>query len=111
MGYLKLNFEATAKDQLFKVCSDFFSFSWTNGEDVSSHIAKLKTLWNELNNGLKMKSESHLPELLLVCKTLNILSKKYENFKSSWMILTKDGGKNFNELTNQLVVYVQEKLP
>lgn len=102
---LKVNFEATAKDQLFKVCSEFFSFSWTQGDDVSCHIAKLKTLWNELNNGLKIKSESQLPELLLVCKTLHILPKEFENFKSSWMILTKDESKTFDEMTNQLCMF------
>jgi len=49
---LKRNFETSSKDQLFRICSDFCSFSWTVTDDVSIHVAKLKTLWNELNNGL-----------------------------------------------------------
>jgi hypothetical protein len=61
---LKLNFEASSKDQLFKICTEFFAFSWINGEDVSTHVAKLKNLWFELNNGLKAKNENALPDLI-----------------------------------------------
>ncbi|GFY49314.1 integrase catalytic domain-containing protein [Trichonephila inaurata madagascariensis] len=49
---LKQQFEATSKDQLFKICAESFAFSWVPGEDVTTHIAKLRSLWNELNNGL-----------------------------------------------------------
>ena len=41
---LKRNFEASSKDQLFRICADFFSFSWTLADDVSIHVAKLKTV-------------------------------------------------------------------
>lgn len=50
---LKRNFEASSKDQLFQICSIFFSFNWIATVDVSGQVAKLKTLWNELNNGLQ----------------------------------------------------------
>lgn len=78
---LKSLFEATSKDQLFKKCTDLFSFGWTENEDVSTHIAKLKSLWSEINNGLKVKNESALPDLLLVCKTLQILPNLFETFR------------------------------
>lgn len=102
---LKQHFEASSRDQLFKICSDFFSFNWNNSEDVSMHIAKLKSLWNELNNGLKAKQENELPELLIVCKTLNILPESYNNFKSSWMLLKGEENKTFDDLTVQLCSY------
>lgn len=38
---LKQQFKALSKDQLFKICMDFFAFNWTRGNDVSTHIAKL----------------------------------------------------------------------
>ncbi|XP_044760209.1 uncharacterized protein LOC123317668 [Coccinella septempunctata] len=102
---LKLNFEASSKDQLFKVCTDFFAFSWVIGEDVSTHIAKLRNLWNELNNGLKAKNENILPDLILVCKVLKILPDEFENFKSSWMLLSKNEERTFDELVTQLCMY------
>lgn len=101
---LKQQFEATSKDQLFKICSDIFAFSWTP-EDVSTHIAKLKSLWNELNSGLKAKDENALSDLILVCKTLHILPRNFETFRSSWMLLTKNTEKTFDELTMQLCMF------
>jgi transposase InsO family protein len=102
---LKLNFEASSKDQLFKICTEFFAFSWINGEDVSTHVAKLKNLWFELNNGLKAKNENALPDLILVCKVLQILPGDFENFRSSWMLLSKNEEKTFEELITQLCMY------
>jgi hypothetical protein len=98
---LKLNFEASSKDQLFKICTEFFAFSWINGED----LAKLKNLWFELNNGLKAKNENALPDLILVCKVLQILPGDFENFRSSWMLLSKNEEKTFEELITQLCMY------
>lgn len=34
------------KNQLFKICTDFFAFGWMSGEDVSTHTAKLRSLWH-----------------------------------------------------------------
>jgi hypothetical protein len=70
---LRRNFEASSKDQLFRICADFFSFSWTLADDVSTHVAKLRTLWNEFNNGLQAKGEAKLPDMMLICKILHIL--------------------------------------
>lgn len=102
---LKKNFEASSRDQLFKLCTDFFAFSWKFTEDVSTHVAKLRSLWNELNNGLKAKDEAALPELILVCKILHILPTNFETFKSSWMLLSKSEDKKFEELHSQLCMF------
>lgn len=102
---LKQLFEATSKDQLFKICTDFFAFRWMSGEDVSTHIAKLRSLWSELNNGLVTKGENTLPDLILVCKILHILPHQFEMFRSSWLLLTKDTEKTFDELTMQLCMF------
>jgi transposase InsO family protein len=105
VGSVKVKFEASSKDQLFKICTEFFAFSWINGEDVSTHVAKLKNLWFELNNGLKAKNENALPDLILVCKVLQILPGDFENFRSSWMLLSENEEKTFEELITQLCMY------
>lgn len=102
---LKEQFEATSKDQVFQICDSFFAFSWMSGEDVSTHLAKLRSLWSDLNNGLTVRNENKLPDLMLVCKTLNILPAAFETFRSSWMLLTKDTEKTFDELTTQLCMF------
>lgn len=102
---LHQQFEATSKDQLFKMCTELFSFEWMAESDVSTHISKLKSLWNEINAGLVIKGEKKLPELLLICKILHILPKSFEMFKSSWMMLTRDEDKSLDELLMQLCLF------
>ncbi|GFY76746.1 retrovirus-related Pol polyprotein from transposon TNT 1-94 [Trichonephila inaurata madagascariensis] len=75
------------------------------GEDVSTYIAKLRSLWNELNNGLEAREDSKLPDLMLVYKVLHILPCQFEAFKSSWMLLAGDDNKSFEELTVQLCMF------
>ncbi|GFX88368.1 uncharacterized protein TNCV_2278381 [Trichonephila clavipes] len=41
---LRKQFEATSKDQLFKICTEFFAFSWVPGEDISAHTLLLRSL-------------------------------------------------------------------
>ena len=103
---MKQHFEASAKDQLFKICMDFFAFSWMPRDDVSTHDESWNELWNELNNTLRGKNENALPDLILVCKSLQILPSVFENFQSSyWMLLSKEEQKIFNELTTQFRMY------
>ena len=45
---LKQHFKKSSKDQLFKIHTGFFAYSWVKKEDVSTHMVKLRSLWNEL---------------------------------------------------------------
>ncbi|GBM07249.1 hypothetical protein AVEN_232632-1, partial [Araneus ventricosus] len=100
----KQQFEATSKDQLFKICIEFFAFNWSFGDNVSTHITKLRSLWNELNNSLKDRGAHELPNLILVCK---VLPSNLETFKSSWMLNRKNEERTFEELTNQLCIILK----
>ncbi|XP_073844137.1 uncharacterized protein [Musca autumnalis] len=102
---LHQQFEATSKDQLFKMCTALFSFEWVENLDVSTHISKLKSLWTEINAGLELKGNQKLPELLLICKILHVLPSSFEMFKSSWMMITRDEDKSLDELIMQLCLY------
>ena len=46
-----------------------------------------------------------MPELMLLCKILHILPGEFETFRSSWMLLTKDDVRTFDELTVQLCMF------
>jgi hypothetical protein len=104
-GKITKHFEAGSEDQLFKFCNDFFTFSWSDKEDVSTHVAKLLTLWNELNGGLVATKEHALLNLLFICKVMSILAKSFESFKSSWMLIEKGKDKPLNELTSKLCMF------
>jgi hypothetical protein len=104
---LKRNFEASSKDQLFQICSNFFSFDWVASVDVSGQVAKLKMLWNELNVGLQAAGKNQLPEMLLVCKIMHILPTSFQSFKSSWMMLSEDK-QSVDDLVTQLCTFERE---
>ena len=99
-------FEDSSDNQLYNICLEFFKVNWTNG-DITDHLSKLKNLWNDLNNGLKMKKESKLPEMLLICKILDTLPSNYRSFKSSWLLLS-DEKRTLDELTTQLCTHERE---
>ncbi|GFV78446.1 uncharacterized protein TNCV_1302981 [Trichonephila clavipes] len=111
-SYAKSMIASTVTDAVYQKIMDketafeaWESLSWVPGEDISTHIAKLRSLWNELNNRLEAREESKLPDLILVCKVLHILPCQFETFKSSWMLLAKDDKKSFEELTVQLCMF------
>jgi hypothetical protein len=87
------------------ICNDFFTFSWSDEEDVSTHVAKLLTLWNELNGGLMVAEEHALPNQLFICKVMSILPKSFESFKSSWMLIEKGKNKPLDDLTSKLCMF------
>ena len=69
---LKVQFEATFKDQLAEIL--------VTGQDVSTHTAKLKTLWNELNNGFKNKNSAVTNiALLSICNEVYALGTCYDD--------------------------------
>ncbi|KAF2902574.1 hypothetical protein ILUMI_03613 [Ignelater luminosus] len=72
---------------------------------MSTHIAKLKSMWHEINNGLNERKEHPLPDLMIVCKVLNILPRGFSSFQSSWMMLTDSIKKTLDELVIQLCAY------
>ncbi|GFU55771.1 zinc knuckle protein [Trichonephila clavipes] len=55
---LRTQFEATSKDQLFKICTEFLHSAGFQERISPTHIAKLRSLWNELNNGLEAREEN-----------------------------------------------------
>jgi hypothetical protein len=99
------NFEAAAEIQLFKCCTDLFSFSWSKSANISGNIAKLNTLWNERNGGLRVANKPELPNLLLICKVLQIFPESFETFKSNWMLMSKDKDNTLDELLSQLCMF------
>ncbi|KAF2904116.1 hypothetical protein ILUMI_02069 [Ignelater luminosus] len=81
------------------------TFGWTSTDDVSTHIAKLKRMWQKINNGLKERKEHPLPDLMIVYKVLSILPSGFSSFQSIWMMLTDSTKKTLDQLVIQLCAY------
>ncbi|XP_049840410.1 uncharacterized protein LOC126285132 [Schistocerca gregaria] len=105
-SYSKSMIKSAVTDTMYqKIMNKEMTHEAWEGEDISTHIVKLTSLWNELNNRLKAKGETVLPDLILVCKALHILPESFDSYKSSWMLLTKDDNKMFDELKEQLCMF------
>ena len=99
-------FDGVSEDKVYHLCMQFFGFKRNNGDDIATHISKLKTFWNELKQEMHKESEENpeLPDLFLICKILGTLSEDYFSFKSSWMLMSKND-RTVDNLTNQLCAY------
>lgn len=99
-------FEGTSEDKAYDHCLEFFSYQRDPCSDISSHLSKLKNLWNNLKLEISKDQQNNfeLPELFLICKILGTLPESYFSFRSSWMLLSKSD-RTIDNLTIQLCCY------
>ncbi|XP_074029249.1 uncharacterized protein [Leptinotarsa decemlineata] len=104
-------YDGYVEDKTYDTCMQFFSYTRHAEDDISSNISKLKNLWNILQNEISKDKvvngntcKCNLPELLVICKILETLSTEDYSFKSSWMLMSKNG-RTIDSLTNQLCAY------
>lgn len=99
-------FDGVSEDKVYELCIQFFSFKKCSSDDLSTHISKLKNLWNNLKLEMAKDPQNNveLPDLFLICKILGTLPDEYFSFKSSWMLMSKDQ-RTVDNLTNQLCTY------
>jgi transposase InsO family protein len=99
-------FDGQTEDRSYHLCMEFFNFKRNPSDDVSSHMSKLKNIWNNLNVAISMADygTGQLPDLLLICKILETLDERFFAFKSSWLLLNKTE-RTVDNLTTQLCCY------
>ena len=91
--WLELNrlYDGISEDKAFNLCTEFFSYTKQQCDDVATHMSKLKHLWKQLKEEVT-KNESgnyDLPDLFLICKILGTLPEECFPFKSSWKLISK----------------------
>ena len=101
---LVLLYDGVPQNKAYNVCIQFFHYQRLSGEDMPSHLSKVKTLWNELTSVAAKENEVVLPDFLLICKILDTLSERYLPFKSSWLMVNKEL-RTIENLTSQLCAF------
>jgi hypothetical protein len=91
-------FDGVNDDKAYDLCTQFFGYKFCAGDDVASHVAKLKNIWKDLRVELE-KDENR--DLLLMCRIVETLPKDYFAFTSSWRLLSR-AERTVENLTNQL---------
>ena len=64
-----------------------FTYNKDNLDDIATHVSKLQTIWQQLNE--ELKDEGKLPESLLMNRILNTLPNDYLEFKNAWESVPK----------------------
>lgn len=99
-------FDGVSEDKVYDLCLQFFGFKMNSGDDIATHMSKLKNLWTDLKQEMSKdpQNNTELPELFLICKILGTLPEEYFSFKSSWMLMSRND-RTLDNLTNQLCAY------
>ncbi|KAJ0171987.1 hypothetical protein K1T71_012750 [Dendrolimus kikuchii] len=97
-------FDGTDEDKAYNLCMSFFSYKKDQGDDIATHMSKLKNIWTQLNIELKKDNNRELPELLFICKILDTLEESFFPFKSSWLLQPK-ADPTIENLTSHLCAF------
>ena len=98
-------FDGQTEDRAYNLCMEFFSFKHCKEDDMSTHMSKLKNVWNDLNVEITRRdANAKLPDLFLICKILDTLGERFFAFKSSWLLLSQNE-RTVENLTSHLCAY------
>ncbi|XP_035210987.1 uncharacterized protein LOC118185254 [Stegodyphus dumicola] len=84
------NFEKVSSVKLDTLLQQFFTFRIEKDESVMQSLARLRTLWVDLQREQELSGEGKLPQNLLAPRILSILpDDEYIEFKSQWDSMPK----------------------
>ncbi|UYV83386.1 hypothetical protein LAZ67_23000842 [Cordylochernes scorpioides] len=94
-------YEQSSGQRLDMLYNQFFNFKKDPTDDISKHISKLESLWNDKQNELTKQENLLLPESMLMCRIINTLPDEYFDFKSVWESVSKEE-RSVDNLTQRL---------
>ncbi|UYV77006.1 hypothetical protein LAZ67_14002793 [Cordylochernes scorpioides] len=94
-------YEQSSGQRLDMLYNQFFNFKKDPTDDISKHISKLESLWNDMQNELTKQENLKLPESMLMCRIINTLPDEYFDFKSVWESVSKEE-RSVDNLTQRL---------
>lgn len=94
-------FDGVHEDRAYDLCMQFFGYKMTSGDDIATHVGKLKNIWKDLKVELDKDENKNL---LLMCRIVETLPNEYFSFASSWRLLNKTE-RTVENLTDQLCSY------
>ena len=78
-------FERNSEDRLCSFGMQFFA-SIEMDQEMTIHLSRLKTLFNDFNAEFGRSGKQKLVEILLILNILNSLPKEYLSFVTSWKV-------------------------
>ena len=99
-------FDGISEDRLYSLGMQFFA-SIEMDQEMTIHLSRLKTLFNDFNAEFRRSDMQELPEILLILKILNSLPKEYLSFVTSWKMLST-AERSIERLTTELCSFQRE---
>ena len=99
-------FDGNSEDRLYSLGMQFFA-SIEMDQEMTIHLSRLKTLFNDFNAEFRRSGMQELPEILLILKILNSLPKEYLSFVTSWKMLST-AERSIERLTTELCSFQRE---
>ena len=100
-------FDGNSEDfRLYSLGMQFFA-SIEMDQEMTIHLSRLKTLFNDFNAEFRRSGMQELPETLLILKILNSLPKEYLSFVTSWKMLST-AERSIERLTTELCSFQRE---
>ena len=99
-------FDGNSEDRLYSLGMQFFA-SIEMDQEMTIHLSRLKTLFNDFNAEFRRSGMQELPEILLILKIFNSLPKEYLSFVTSWKMLST-AERSIERLTTELCSFQRE---
>lgn len=84
-------YEQKGRQRQSRLLEEFFGFKKDPKDNMATHVSKLKTLWNDVNEEMHVNDQYRFPDSILMFKLLNSLpSDKYFDFQNAWESVPAD---------------------
>ncbi|EZA56778.1 hypothetical protein X777_03216 [Ooceraea biroi] len=102
-------YEQSSGQRLDRLLSQFFNYSKSSDENIATHVAKIQSVFHELNDEMQRLEKVKLPDVVLMSRIMSMLPDEYFEFQSVWESIPREV-RTVNLLTERLRL-IEGKLP
>lgn len=67
-----------------RLLGQFFNYSKNSGENIATHVAKIQSIFHELNDEMQRLEKVRLPDVVFMSRIMSTLPAEYFEFQSVW---------------------------
>lgn len=102
-------YEQSSGQRLYRLLGQFFNYTKNSGENITTHVAKIQSVFHELNDEMQRLEKVKLPDVVLISRIMSTLPDEYFEFQSVWESIPREI-RTINLLTERLRL-IEGRLP
>lgn len=102
-------YEQSSGQRLDRLLAQFFNYSKNFDENIATHVAKIQSIFHELNDEMQRLEKVRLPDVILMSRIMSTLPTEYFEFQSVWESISRET-RTVNLLTERLRL-IEARLP